>query len=167
MAVIRSKTIGLSVVSLLFIGCSYQYFNRKPAFATDTNLRLVEVQKSKPLILDRNFLNSQPLQDVKVCGELFKVDRDFYVRSRCKFDNVKEFYGLSKISDDALLKESQQHIWNGWSQMAQEKSNNQSSMVPFVCFIGRGNGDPCDIKNGSLVRRVRRFTSDESQFKSW
>lgn len=157
----------MKVTAFLVIatGCSTATLDRSPSYSSDTNIKLID-QKSDELSAKREFQATEA-QDVKVCGELHAGEKEFVVRSHCKQDS-DSFDGVAKIPNEVLLPEAQRSVWNNWTGTAQTKSSgNRKHVVPFVCFVGRGNGDPCDKKNGSMIQRVRRFTTDEQQFNSW
>jgi hypothetical protein len=161
------KTIRMKVTAFLVIatGCSTASLDRSPSFASSTEVKLMD-QKTQDIAPNRDFQSTES-QDVKVCGELYAGEREFVVRSHCKQSN-DSFDGVSKIPNEVLLPEAQRSVWNNWTGTAQTKNSaTRKRVVPFVCFVGRGNGDPCDKKNGSMIQRVRRFTTDEQQFNSW
>ena len=152
-------------MSIVTAGCSSASLDRSPSFASNSNLKLM-IQREY-LTVDRDFGSTQS-QDIKICGELYVKNSDFLVRSQCKNSGSESFDGVSKIPSENLLPEAQRNVWNGWTESARARNEGaKSNLVPFVCFVGRGDGDPCDRKSGSVIKRVRRFTTDEQQFKSW
>jgi hypothetical protein len=154
----------VTTMVLLLVGCSRPVIERSPSFDADTNLRTV---KSSGLLLDREFSTASPEEDVSICGELYHVNRDFYVRSKDCADKAQVKTGLSKIPADLLLPQGQLAVWTEWMDETQTQMKASSKpLSPEVCFIGRGHGDPCS-RNGALIRRVRRFTSDPDQFSAW
>lgn len=156
------KVIALFVVTT---GCSTAPVERSPSYSSATDIKLMDQKNPETFAIDRDFQSTHS-QDVKVCGELHTVEKDFYVRSQCS--HPEKIEGVSKVPSDVLLPEGQRTVWTSWSGTAKVKNEGaKKHFVPFVCFVGRGNGDPCDKKSGSVIQRVRRFTTDEKQFNSW
>ncbi len=167
MKAVRTRVIAIVVSCGCSLSCSTAVVDRAPSWAENTNLKLVGAERISNFERERSFQPQEAVQDVRVCGELYKVKEDFYVRSQCRHGQGEYFSGVSKVPAELLLKESQGAVWMKWAEHAETQSKSGKVKAPFVCFIGRGNGDPCDKKSGSLIQRVRRFTSDENQFNSW
>ncbi len=150
-----------------FVGCA-STSDRGPA-ARESELKLEKVKAN--LILDRAFVNLEPVQRTnKICGHLFKVNEDFYLRSSCQPNkNSPKYYGLSKVPpSDQLLKITQAAIWSEWTSKAQDLTKSSGDhQAPFICMRGNIWGDACDKKNGAVFQRVRDFTSREEDADNW
>lgn len=160
----------MTVIAIIAcVGCSSTTLDRTPSSESSETLKLIEKKNLPSLVLDRKFLNSQNVQDVNVCGELFRVEEYFYIRSQCHIDKKSnKYFGLSRVAASLLLQTTELPVWNAWTRAAEEKTKTTGQhVVPFICIRSRGFGDPCDRENGSLIQRVSSYTSSEEEFQSW
>lgn len=93
--------------------------------------------------------NSEPFYFMKVeCGKNTPKNK---VASFIKFERA------------AILPYQKTQLFN-WTALTQRTSG--ANAAPYLCFRGRGDSEPCS-KDGTIVTRVRSFTSSPQVFATW